>query len=134
MRTPDHSEEDGPLVHAVRFTEAVQEEIDQEYARLTGISGVAVAADWDHRLLESVRSLATYPERCVVATEDQHFQRVRPGPPLRVLVYRRIRSGPAWRILFTVHESDENDPPTVRMRHIWHGARSPINFWPSENE
>lgn len=95
MRDPDQADEDGPPVYAVRFAEALQDEIDQEYARLAGISGMDVAESWDRGLLEAIRSLATYPERCAVATEDQHFQRARPGPPLRVLIYRRTRSSPA---------------------------------------
>ncbi len=134
MRGSNQSEEDGPPVYAVRFAEAVQDEIDQEYARLAGISDVDVAESWDRGLLEAIRSLATYPKRCAIAPEDQYFQRVRPGTPLRVLIYRRTRTGPAWRILFSVNEADSLDPRTVRVRHVWHGARSPITEWPAEDE
>ncbi len=132
MRSTDQND-DQPLVYAVRFAEATQDEIDQEYERLAGISGLSIADEWRNGLLEAIRSLATYPERCLIATENQPFQRVRPSDSLRVLIYRRTRSGPAWRILFSVHKSDSLDPPIVRVRHIWHGARAPITFWPDEN-
>ncbi|MDQ2799143.1 MAG: type II toxin-antitoxin system RelE/ParE family toxin [Armatimonadota bacterium] len=134
MRITNQSEEDEPPFYAVRFAEAARDEIDQEYVRLVGISGIDVADDWQSRLLEAIRSLATYPERCVLAPEDQQFQRVRPGIQLRVLIYWRTRSGPAWRILFSVQEANILDPPTVRVRHIWHSARAPITFWPAEDE
>ena len=133
MRNTDQPDEDSPAVHSIRFAEAVQVEIDAEYVRLADTSGVDVADDWENRLLETIRGLATYPERRAKATEDEQFQRVHPGSPLRVLTYRRGRSSPTWRILFSVHEADTLDPPKVLVRHIWHGARGPIASWSDED-
>lgn len=122
------------MAYAIRFTEAVQGEIDAEYVRLADISGVDIADDWENRLLEAIRGLATYPERRAKATENELFQRVQPNAVLRVLTYRRSRSSPTWRILFSVHEADTLDPPKVLVRHLWHSARAPMTSWPSEDE
>ncbi len=134
MRSMNPPEENRPPVYAIRFAGDVPMEIQQEYERLAEISGTEIADDWQDKLMAAVRSLATYPERCALAAEDEHFQHIHPGLSLRILIYRRTRSGPAWRILMTVHEANALDPPIVYIRHIWHGARAPITFWPLENE
>ena len=134
MKRENSPEENEALVYAVRFAEHVPVEIQQEYERLVEINGKEIADDWEDNLMAAIRTLATYPERCALAAEDEYFQHIHPGLSLRVLIYRRTRNGPAWRILMTVHEADALDPPIVYIRHIWHGARAPITFWPSENE
>lgn len=134
MKKAEQPDKNEPTTHALRFAEAVQGEIDAEYVRLAGISGVDIADDWESRLLEAIRGLATYPERRAKATEDEQFQRVHPGTILRVLTYRRSRSSSTWRILFSVHEADALDPPKVLVRHIWHAARGPLDSWPAEDE
>ena len=134
MRNTDQPDANEPPQYAVRFVETAQEEIDQEYVRLAGIRGVDVAEEWEAGLLAAVRTLATYPERWKLADENEQFQQVRPGLPLFVMLYRRTRTSPAWRILFTIHEADANDQPTLRVRHIRHGARAPMTFWPPEDE
>ncbi len=121
-------------VYAVRLTNAARREISQEKDRLTNLSDLAIAQDWQAGVLDAVRGLATYPERCVIASENDLFQRVSPDDVLRLLLYRRRRSSPAWRILFSVHEADDNDPPTVRVHHIRHTAQASITFWPAEDE
>ncbi len=134
MRKAEQPDKNEPTIHALRFAEAVQGEIDAEYVRLAGISGVDIADDWEHRLLEAVRGLATYPGRCIVATENDQFQQVHSGTPLRVLTYRRSRNSPTWRILFSVHEADTLDPPKVLVRHIWYAARGPRASWSDEDK
>ena len=134
MRNPDQLDPDEPPQYAVRFVEAAQEEIDQEYVRLGGISGVDVAEDWETGLLAAVRTLATYPERWKLADENEQFQQVRPDLSLYVMLYRRTRTGPGWRILFTVHAADQNDPPTLRVRILRHGAQAPLTRWPNDDE
>ena len=134
MRNADQPDKNEPTAYALRFTEAVQGEIDAEYVRLAGISGVDIAEDWENRLLEEIRGLATYPKRRAKATENELFQRVHPGAVLYVLTYQRNRGGPTWRILFSVHEADALDPPRVLVRHLWHGARAPIISWLAKDE
>lgn len=60
----------GPRTYAVRLAEAAGYEIQDERQRLTGISGPEVGDDWRGGVMEAIRSLATYPERCIVAAED----------------------------------------------------------------
>ena len=69
-----------------------------------------------------------------MAQEDTVFQRASPGDTFYALLYRRTRTGPAWRILFSVHETDENDPPTVHIQMLRHGAQAPLTHWPDEDE
>lgn len=120
-----------PRVYAVRLSEDAGDEIEEEQARLEDVSGPDVADDWQQGLSDAIRSLATYPERCVVAPENVRFA----GTVVRQLLYRRKR-GPIWRILFTVHEADANDPPTVRVHHVRHGARPPMTQmdWPPDRD
>ena len=83
--------------------------------------------------MEAIASLATYPKRCSEADESGPFQRVSPGEMLYVLLFRHKR-GATWRILFTVDEASENDPPTVHLQMLRHGAEAPMTFWPAEDE
>ena len=119
----------GPRTYAVRLASSAGRELQEEHSRLAGISDLGVADDWRDGVREAVRGLATYPERCTVVVENRLF----PDGVVHQLPYRR-RRGPFWRILFTVHEADENDPPTVRVHHIRHGARAPMTEWPTEDE
>ena len=128
------SDADESPQYAVRFVEAAQEDIDREYVRLAGISGVDIADDWETKLLAAVRKLATYPERWKSADENEQFQQVQPDLSLYVMLFRRTRTSPTWRILFTVHEADQNDPPTLRIRMLRHGAQAPLTRWPDEDE
>ncbi len=42
--------------------------------------------------------------------------------------------GPAWRILFSVREVDENDPPTVRVHQVRHASQAPMTEWPLDED
>lgn len=79
-------------------------------------------------MLSVIATLATFPERCAVAAENDLFL----GGTLRLLLYRAGRRGPAWRILFSVQEANENDPPTVQLHLIRHGSQAPLTEWPKE--
>ena len=132
--TENTDDQETACVYAVRLTSAARYEIDQEKVRLTELSDLAIAQEWQNGVMTAIRGLATYPERCVTASENNLFQRVSPGDTLRLYLYRRTRTGPAWRILFSVHKADENDPPTVRIHHIRHASQAPMTEWPTENE
>lgn len=116
-------------VYAVRLAVAAGRELKQEHSRLAGTSGSATADSWRTGLMGKIRSLATLPERCNTAPENDHFA----DDVIYQLLYRHKR-GPTWRILFTVHEADENDPPTVKVHHIRHGAQAMMTSWPDEDD
>lgn len=117
-------------VYAVRLAESASDEVEQEHERLQALSGTEVADAWQDGLLSAVRTLATLPERCLVAPEDVLFS----GGTVRQLLYQRRRGSPTWRILFTVHEADEDDSATVQVHHVRHGARPPMSEWPTDEE
>lgn len=121
--------EDEPPVYAIRLTLEARLELDEEHNRLVELANFKMANEWRNGLLDAIRTLATLPERCVVAPEDELFKDV-----VRQLLYRRKR-GPIWRILFSVYEADDNDPSMIRVHHIRHGAQASMTEWPvSENE
>lgn len=126
----DTDGEENARVYAVRTSERAASQIEAEQDRLQELAGDAVAESWAEGMADAIASLATLPERCSIAVENDLF----PHGTLRQLIYRRRRSGPAWRLLFSVHEADENDPPTVRVHRIQHGAQEPLTEWPTEDE
>ena len=127
------TDDDDLLVYALRVAPAASAQVVAEYDRLVEESSTKAAEDWRMGLLQAVSSIATLPLRCRVAPEDPVYQEARPGPPLRVLPYRRGR-GPVWRILFCAEPATEDDPPTVYVRQILHGAQAPMTEWPGEDE
>ena len=122
-----------PTVYAVRPSERAAAQIEAEVRRQKEQRGSAAATAWTKALLDAIGSLATYPKRCLEADESGPFQRVSPGEMLYVLLFRHKR-GATWRILFTVDEASENDPPTVHLHMLRHGAEAPMTFWPEEGE
>lgn len=69
------------------------------------------AADkWLTGLIEAVESLASFPNRCPVAPENDVFER-----EIRQLLYGRRNR--IYRILFTI------DADTVHVLHIRHGSQ-----------
>ncbi len=121
------------VVYAVRQSNRVANRTEAEQQRQERLYGTAVADAWEDALTEAVASLATYPKRCSEADESDPFQRVSPGEMLYVLLFRHKR-GATWRILFTVDEASQNDPPTVHLQMLRHGAEAPMTFWPEEDE
>lgn len=126
--------EETPRVYAVRVTETARRQIEQEHDRQANSNGLSIADEWQSGILASIRGLATYPERCTVASENDIFQQVNPGDTVRVFLYRRTRMAPVWRILFSIHEADALDPPVVRVELIRHGSQTPLTEWPIEAE
>lgn len=121
--------EDEPTVYAVRVAARAREALLAERDRRAEEDSMERAADWYDAVLATVRSLATYPGRCALAPEDELI----PGVTVRQILHGRHR-GQVWRILFTVHEANEDDPPTVRVYHVRHGAQAPLTEWPAQDE
>jgi plasmid stabilization system protein ParE len=68
---------------------------------------------WYRELREAIESLATHPQRCPLAPENEHA-----AEEIRQLLYGRHRG--VYRILFTV-EAD-----TVYVLTVRHGARQSL--------
>lgn len=118
-----------PQTYAVRIEPEVSAWIEREHARQASRSGAEAADAWEGGLLSAFASLATYPQRCVVATEDALY----PNGMLRLLVYPARRRGSSWRVLFTVQEGGD-DPPAVFIRLIRQAAQEPLAAWPAEDD
>ena len=128
------SEDASDKVYAVRLAGGVARTIASEYERLEELTGPMLADRWRDGILDTIQSLATLPERCVIARENPLYQEgTGASDTIRQIIYQRRRGGPAWRLLFTVHEADENDPPTIWVRHIRHGAQEPMAEWPLDD-
>ena len=122
-----------PTVYAVRSSGRVAAQIEAEVRRQKEQRGLEAANAWTEALLDAIGSLATYPRRRLEADESGPFQRVSPGEMLYVLLFRHKR-GATWRILFTVDEASENDPPTVHLQMLRHDAQAPLTYWPEDGE
>ena len=124
------NEDSGPLtVYAVRPSGHAADQIEAEHQRLQQRSGLDTADAWEDALMDAIASLATLPERCRVAPENDLFQRVRPGQTLRVLLDKQTRSSAAWRILFSISSPNGSDPPTVEVLRVLHGSQAPMDRW-----
>lgn len=70
MTPPD---DESPLVYAVRIAPATASGMQAEVRRLTADAGASFADTWEHGLLSVIATLATFPERCAVAAENDLF-------------------------------------------------------------
>lgn len=123
-------ESDAPHSYPVRLAESARQQVNEARARLAEIVGEEVADTWRDGLLDAIASLAQYPQRCAVAAENALVNAEKEDGPVRQYVYRRTRRSAAWRILFTIAPQTENDPATVRVHHVRHGAQMPMTEWP----
>lgn len=115
-------------VYAVRTSEDFATQAEAAFDWLEQKVDFDTAEDWRAGLEAAKASLATLPARCVVADEDQFYQKKYPGSPLRVFLYKRGRN--FWRLLFTVHEATADDPAYVMLHQLRHGAQKPLTKWP----
>lgn len=122
----DGAEDEADQRWVVRLTLRARAEIDAATAFLADTAGDAQADAWQNGLLEVVGTLARFPARQPVVPEAAFFH-----DTIRHLIYRRYRGGPAWRLLFSLRESEE-DGPTVFVLHVRHGAREPITAGEAE--
>lgn len=129
-----NEDEEEPAVYAVRTSNRAAEQIEAEHQRLQQRSGFDAADAWEDALMDAVSSLATLPERCPVAPENDLFQRAKPGQTLRMLLHKQTRGSTAWRILFRILSPNTADPPTVRVLHVLHGSQLPMTRWIIEDD
>ena len=130
MRRPDSDNEEEQTVYAVRLSEPAVRQAEAALERILETEGPDAAEKWQEGLDTARASLATLPERCIIAAENAVFQQKHSGPPLRVLLYRRGRS--AWRLLFTAHTAADEDAPRVQIHQMRHSAQKPLTRWPAE--
>ena len=114
-----------PMVYAVRPSCLAADQIEAEHQRLQQRSGFDAADVWEDAVMDAIASLATLPERCPAAPENDLFQRVKPGQTLRALIHKQTRGSTAWRILFRILSPNISDPPTVRVLRVLHGSQAP---------
>ncbi len=122
-------DEERLTVYAVRPSSHAADQIQAEHQRLQQRSGFDVADAWEDALMDAVASLATLPERCPIAPENDLFQRAKPGQTLRVLIHKQTHGSTAWRILFRIPSPNTADPPTVRVLRVLYGSQLPMARW-----
>ena len=73
----------------------------------------AAASRWLDKLLETIDTLRTDPERCALAPENDAFEEI-----IRQLLHGK--KGGTYRILFTIKEG------VVEVLHVRHAAREHV--------
>lgn len=111
--------EEMPRIYGLRFTPRAAADIDAAHARFMELSSEELADEWKAGLFDAVAPLSTMPHR-QIAPENARFQQ-----EVRQLIYRRRMGSVAYRILFTIMESQE-DAPYVRILHVRHGSARPM--------
>jgi len=109
-----------PEVYAVRLHRLASDDIDEVQARLMASVGEEYAEEWHEGLLSVLATLATYPERCVLAHENRLFRN-----DVRVCPFRHRGSSVTHRILYEI-VVDDMEAPYVHVLHVRHGARKPM--------
>ena len=101
------------MAFRVEITEEAERDahaiLDWLISQQAGESGLR----WFEGLEKAIASLATFPERCPLAPENEAF----PFETRHLLYGRRPH---IYRVIFKV----EGD--TVYILHIWHGRRQPV--------
>lgn len=110
--------------YLVEFTEPALIEADAAYLNLSTQRGPDYAILWYEGLFLAAQTLSTLPRSHAIAPENDAY-----GVEVRRLLYSgpsRRSSGRAYRILFYVIEpAEDEEEGTVRILHVWHGAKSP---------
>jgi plasmid stabilization system protein ParE len=106
--------------YAIRLRRRAQQDMDAARERLAELTSESHADAWHNGLLDMLATLATYPHRHPLADEDEFFQDV-----VRVFSYRLSPRGVAYRVFYSIIDSDE-DAPYIYVMHVRHGARRPM--------
>jgi plasmid stabilization system protein ParE len=107
--------------YAIRYRPRALRDFDIESIRLAEISGDEIAVEWFLKIRDSINKLSTFPHGNALTPEAKLAKH-----GVRVLLFRRTPSGPAWRVFYTIEEPPSGlDGFVVRVRHIRHGA-SPL--------
>lgn len=108
-------QEDEPVTYALRLHRRARMDMDDARQQIANRVDTPEGRRWQAELLETISTLATFPNRCPIARESRLFQRE----------IRQLNHKQSYRILFTVVEAAE-EAPFVFILHIRHGARRPM--------
>ena len=106
--------------YAVRIRQSARAEIQEAYDRLVDFPGVAMANRWYEGLVDLFADLSSYPGRYAPARESRLFHL-----EVHVALHSLSSRSAVYRVLFTIQEADD-DPPTVHVLSVRHGARKPM--------
>lgn len=110
--------------YLVEFTEPALMEADAAYLTLSAQAGPEFAIRWYEGLFLAVQTLSTLPRSHAIAPENDAY-----GIEVRRLLYSgpsRRSSGRVYRVLFYIIEPIDEEEGIVRILHVWHGAKGPL--------
>ncbi len=105
---------------AIRLTARAHADIEAAWQHFADTADQEHADLWREGLESALATLAIFPSRLPVAPEHDFFPEI-----VRVLLYRRTRSGPAYRALFVLRDSIE-DGPIVGVLRVRHASATPM--------
>ena len=104
--------------YPLRITEHAADNIDDAHAYLTEKADEAFATKWEEGLFAEIRRLSHQPFKHDIASLETR----RLGRETRDVPYRLRRGGVAYRIFYTIVQSD-GEPVSVVILHVRHGSR-----------
>lgn len=111
-----------PAAYVIRLTRRATAEIQVAWEHFAETADESVADRWQAGLENALASLALMPERNAIAENESGLL----GFPLRRHLYRRTASSPAYLIFYRLVDASD-EPPTIRIIHIRHGSRAPLD-------
>jgi len=109
-----------PTIWAIRFTNRARADVLAAEDYFVERADAEIAQAWSAGLVEETAKLARYPTIWPLAEEDRLFKQT-----VHRMLYRRTRTGPAYRVLFVLRQSPD-DAPTVGIIHVRHAAQAPM--------
>lgn len=105
---------------AIRLTARAHADIEAAWQHFADTADEDFADLWREGLEGALATLAVFPSRLPLAAEHDFFPEI-----VHVLLYRRTRSGPAYRVLFVLRDSIE-DGPIVGVLRVRHASAAPM--------
>ena len=94
------------MAYTIIIESSADRELDEAYRWIAENNSPENAMLWYFDILEAIKTLENFPERCALAPENQFFRE-----EIRQLLYGK------YRILFEI------DDEAVRILHVRHGSR-----------
>ena len=99
----------------ILVSEVAEADVDNIFQRLL-LRSPDRAVQFREAIEDAFASLAEMPKRCAVAPDNNQLEH-----PMRQLVHRQ--GGTAYRILFSVFDSQDDAPGLVRVLRVRHGSQ-----------
>lgn len=109
-----------PTIWAIRFANRARADVLEAEDYFVEKADAEIARAWSAGLVEETAKLARYPSIWPLAEENSLFKET-----VHRMLYRRTRTGPAYRVLFVLRQSPD-DAPTVGIIHVRRAARAPM--------